>query len=284
MSTTSIAAPRVRRSRSQWLVRIGRSLPVIVAIALTSPPALAAQAPRRPLHVDPSLKDCSVIFAPSLTQGAFRRFVREFGSVSAFKQGAPAATLARGRVMLDVELMRFSVDEWSDAWHDTFAHPDADHTLGSDNELPKLRARVGITDDLDVGVYFTSNLQANYGWLGVDGKYRVVRPTARRPVSVAVRGAYTKTLRVSDMDMHAVTADVSIDRTFRGGLRPYVGVGGDVILARETSAAVSLHREVIVAPHALAGVDYTIGRVNIGAEAAAAARPTMHFRVGVLAF
>jgi hypothetical protein len=38
------------------------------------------------LHVDPSLEDCSVIFAPELTQAAFRRFARGFGSVSAFQQ------------------------------------------------------------------------------------------------------------------------------------------------------------------------------------------------------
>ena len=38
------------------------------------------------LHVDPTLKECSVEFAPNLTQSAYRRFVREFGSVSAYKQ------------------------------------------------------------------------------------------------------------------------------------------------------------------------------------------------------
>lgn len=47
------------------------------------------------LHVDPSLEDCSVIFAPELTQAAFHRFTREFGSLGAFKQVSPPTTLGR---------------------------------------------------------------------------------------------------------------------------------------------------------------------------------------------
>jgi hypothetical protein len=55
---------------------------VPLALALVLPATALAEPPPDPnLHVDPSLKDCSVSFAPNLTQDAFRRFVREFGSV-----------------------------------------------------------------------------------------------------------------------------------------------------------------------------------------------------------
>ena len=92
------------------------------------------------LNVDASLEDCSVEFAPELTQGAFRRFAREFGSVAAFKQGAPPTTLGQWGFAVGVERIAFSVEEKSDAWNDTFAHPDAYHELGSDMAFPKLRA------------------------------------------------------------------------------------------------------------------------------------------------
>lgn len=46
----------------------------IVAVAPSPPPSA-----RPTLHVDPSLGDGSVRFAPAPTQGAFHRLAREFG-------------------------------------------------------------------------------------------------------------------------------------------------------------------------------------------------------------
>lgn len=42
-------------------------------------------------------------------------------------------------------------------------------------------------------------------------------------ISLAVRAAYTKTLFVKDMAMHASTADVTVGRTFWNVLTPYFG-------------------------------------------------------------
>jgi len=217
------------------------------------------------LHVDPSLDDCEVHFAPELTQDAYGRFVREFGTVSAFKQGAPPTTLGRGRVAIDLEQIFFTVDEASPAWNDTFTHPAADHWLGSSKAFPKLRLRAGVTDEVEVGAFFTKSLEANYGWLGVETKWAVLRQQAGAPVTVAVRGAYTKTLFVSDLNMHALTADVSVGRTF-WRVTPYLGVGADGVVAQETSPAVSLETEAVVVPHGTAGVELRFSHVALGAE------------------
>jgi opacity protein-like surface antigen len=237
------------------------------------------------LHVDATLDDCSVRFAPELTQGAFSRFVREFGSVSAFKQAASPGTLGKGRVSFGVEMMRFQVDEWADAWNDTFYHPNDHHPLGADKRFPKLKVRVGVTDALDVGAFYTLNPQANYGWIGLDGKYALLAERDDRPTSVAVRGAYTKTLYVSDMDMHALTADVSVGRRLWRNVRPYVGLGADGVLARETSPAVDLRDETSVAPHVFGGVDVIVWkRMNVGAEFTFGARPSTQVQIGGIVF
>ena len=239
----------------------------------------------RPLHVDPTLEECSVIFASTLTQSAFRRFAREFGSVSAFRQVSAASTLGRGRISLGVEMMRFSVDQWADAWHDTFAHPDDHHPLGSRQDFPKLKARVGVTDDLDVGAFYTRNPMANYGWLGVDAKHRVLTEGDRMPVSLAVRGAYTKTLYVSDMDMHALTADVTVERTLGRGFRPYIGVGTDGVFVRETSDVVTLRDETEFVPHVFAGFEVTVWRrMTLGAEYTRGALSSTQVQVGAVLF
>jgi hypothetical protein len=258
---------------------------LIPAAAFMAAAPLQAQHDYPPLHVDPSVESCSVVFAPELTQAAYHQFVREFGSVSAFKQVAPASTLGKGRLLVGIEMMSFPVDEWASAWNDTFTHPTDDHPLGSRQSFPKIKVRVGMTDDIDVGAYYTKNLQANYGWLGLDGKYRLLNQSDDMPVSLAVRGAYTKTLYVRDMDMHALTADVSVERRLRYGIRPYVGVGADGIHARETSHNVNLRSETIIAPHLLGGVDVTVWRrLSLGAEFELGARPSAHVQVAGLVF
>ena len=238
-----------------------RLVPVALALLL---PAAAAALPV--LHVDPSIEDCEVRFAPQLTQGAYRRFVREFGSVSAFKQASPPTTLGRWGVALDLEQIFFTVDEEAPAWNDTFTHPGPEHWLGADKEIPKLRLRAGVTDDLEVGAYFTKSPEANYGWLGIEAKYAVLVQGDDVPVALAVRGAYTKTLYVADMNMHALTADVSAGRTFWKAFTPYVGVGADAVLARETSPAVDLKTEALVVPHATVGFELRYWHVALGAE------------------
>jgi len=242
----------------------------------------AALANDAPLHVDPSIAECEVRFAPELTQEAFRRFVREFGSVSAFKQGSPPTTLGAWRFALDVEQISFAVEDRSAAWNDTFTHPSADHWLGSKQSFPKLTLRMGVTDALDLGVYYTQNLESNYGWLGLEAKYALLAQRDGAPVSLAVRGAYTKTLYVADMDMHAFNADVSVGRTFWKVLTPYVGVGAEAVLARETSHAVDLKTERLVVPHLTGGLEVRYWHVAIGAEAQVSALTSFQAQVSAV--
>jgi hypothetical protein len=234
------------------------------------------------LHLDASLEDCSIHFSPELTQSAFTRFAREFGSVSAFKQMSPPTTLGQWNFSLGIEQMWFTVEERDDAWNDTFAHPDAYHELGSSKTIPKLRARVGITDELDVGAYYSEAPLANYGWLGLEAKYGLLKQNKKMPISLALRGAYTKTLYVDDMDMHALGTDVSAGRTFWKVFTPYLGVGNDVVLARETADTVDLEDEVTVDPHVLAGFDVQFWHIGLGAEAQLAALPSFHAQVSAV--
>jgi hypothetical protein len=247
--------------------------------------AQSASASMVHLHVDPGVKECSVRFASTLTQHDFRRFVREFGSVSAFKQSASPAGIAKGDVSIGIDMISFPLEDQSDAWNDTFTHPNDHHPLGSRQNFPTLKLRVGASDGVDVGAYYSRNPEANYGWAGVDAKVRVLSGNDDNPVSVAVRGAYTKTLYVSDMDMHAATADVSIERHIAWGLRPYVGVGADGVYARETSSAVNLHNESVIAPHAFAGLNATVfRRINLGAEFTMGALPSAQVQVAAVLF
>ena len=70
-----------------------------------------------------------------------------------------------------------------------------------------------------------------------------------------------------------------------GIVRPYLGVGGDGVFARETSGAVSLHNENMFVPHVFGGFDITLWhRVIIGAEHTGGALWSTQFQVGAVAF
>jgi hypothetical protein len=97
-----------------------------LALVLLAPAVARADTIDPPLHVDPSVKDCSVRFAPNLTQDAFHRFAREFGSVSAFKQASAPTPLGQWHFAAGVGGIAFTVEEHSAAWNDTFVHP-TDH-------------------------------------------------------------------------------------------------------------------------------------------------------------
>ncbi|MGE5731941.1 MAG: outer membrane beta-barrel protein [Gemmatimonas sp.] len=258
---------------------------VAAAAIVLAAPLRAQSAGAPPLHVDPTVEECEVRFASTLTQKNFHRFAREFGSVSAFKQAGMPSTLGRGNVSIGIEAMSFTLEDESAAWNDTFTHPNDHHPLGSRQNFPKVKLQVGVADNVDVGAFYTRNPKSNYGWFGIDGKYRMMAESDDRPVSVAMRGAYTKTLYVSDMDMHALTADVSIERRIGWGLRPYVGVGADGVYVRETSDAVNLRNETTIAPHVFAGVGATVlRRVNLGAEFTIGALPSAQVQVAAVVF
>ena len=261
-----------------------KAIAILVALVGLAPAAALAHGPNdHPadpnLHVNPQLEDCSIQFSPELTQEAFHRFVREFGSVSAFKQMSPPTTLGRRGLAIGLEGISFTVDEKSDAWNDTFAHPDATHELGSDKKFPMVRVRAGVSDRWDIGAFYTENTLANYGWVGVEGKYGLLRQSETMPVSVALRGAYTRTIRADDLDMHAATFDVSAGRTFLGLITPYVGVGSDAVLANERSKAVDLEQEAMDVPHRFAGVEVRFWRLALGAELNRGALTTFQVQV-----
>lgn len=257
---------------------------ILIALVCLAPAAALAHGsgghPADPdLHVDPSLEDCSIRFAPELTQDAFARFAREFGSVSSFKMMSPPTTLGRGGIAVGLESISFTVEDKSDAWNDTFAHPDAYHELGANQSFPKLRLAVGVAERLDVGAFYAENPQANYGWLGLEAKYGLLRQSGTMPVALALRGAYTRTLYVDDMSMHAVTADIAAGRTFRGRFTPYVGLGGNLVLARETTDAVELRSENHVVGHVVGGVEVRFWHLALGAEAHRAALTSFQWQV-----
>lgn len=265
---------------------MSRATLVLMAALILGPATALAHGPNEhpadpKLHVGDKFSECWVEFSPELTQSAFHKFVREFGSVSAFKSVASPVPMGQWSVAFGIEQSNFTIEEHDPAWNDTFVHPDSYHELGADKAFPQVRVRLGVADRVDLGAYYTKSPNANYGWLGLEARYAMLQQSESMPVTLGVRGAYTRTLYVSDMDLNAFTGDLSVGRTFWGAVTPYVGVGGDWLLAHETSGAVELADEDQYVQHATTGLELRYWHVGLGAEANWGALPSYQFQVMV---
>ena len=86
-----------------------------------------------------------------------------------------SATLGRGHVNVSVRLTVTRIDDSKGAWNHTMSHPTADQHLGRFFSFPRIAARVGVSDRVDVGAWGGLAPHGNYGLVGVDTKIALLR-------------------------------------------------------------------------------------------------------------
>lgn len=241
--------------------------PVVArATVVLSLAAIAPQVSAQVLHTNDRWKECSIVLDPSLTQSAWRQFTSEFGIVTYFRPMTSAKPMGRKNVEFGAVNWGTQIDDADAAWNDTFSHPDGDHWLfeGSSLKIPGLIARVGVTDRVDVGAYFTKAVGANYGFIGGQVQYNLVNDTERR-FAAAGRVSVVRLYGPEDMNGSTygldflVSKDVSI-------LTPYVGVSGYMARAHETTSRVDLDDVTAFGAQATLGVTAQVSVLRLGAE------------------
>lgn len=251
-----------------------------------SQPAAVAQHPDVTLHVNPRWKSCAFQLDPSLTQEAWRQFTRELGVVSYFRPLTDARPMGAMRFELAIVQWQTGIDETTDAWNDTFVHPDATHWLtdGQPLAIPGLMVRGGITDRIDVGAYVTKNVESNYGLWGAQLQYNVLNDP-RRQLAASARLSLVSLFGPEDVDLTVYGMDVLVSKTFDVvkwvSFSPYVGASTVLARSHERSAAVNLGDETTL------GVMGTIGAVTqvsvgrLAVEYTVAEVNSLSFKVGV---
>ena len=138
-------------------------LTALFATALASSPTSA-----QVLHVNHRWEECAIVLDHSLTQEAWHQFVAELGLVAYYRPMVSARPLGAKRIEFALVQSATKIDDADDAWNHTFSHPDSTHYLfeGDALPIPGLTLRVGVTDRVDVGAYFTKNIESNYGIAG----------------------------------------------------------------------------------------------------------------------
>lgn len=215
-------------------------------------------------HIDPGVKSCSMIINPSLTQAQWKTFVTQVGAISSFKSLSSAEPLGKMNFFVGIDDSRTPVDQHNPAWINTFAHPDADCPLGDAISYPALRARMGLSDNMDVGAYWTTSPGGNYSMAGGELKYAFMRESEKLPAA-AVRGSVTILTGVSDFNLNIYSVELVASKRI-AMFAPYVGVRESMAIGTETTSKVNLETERPLITQGYAGVACSLWMLNLVAE------------------
>ncbi len=257
-----------------------------IAAILLAPAAAQAQAHQHPvLHVDPRWKECSFVLHASLTQQAWRQFTREAGLVTYFRPLTDAAPMGKGAWEVSALQWTTMIDDHDAAWNDTFVHPDSAHWLfeGDGLAFPGLMVRGGVNARTDVGVYYTRNPNANYGFWGAQVQYALF-PAPRAGWSAATRVSFVSMYGPDDLDHTVYGLDLVASRELRAGwltLAPYAAASGYLSMAHETTDAVDLRDERVFGGQASLGAVAKVSVLRIAAEVGTARVNSRSLRIGV---
>lgn len=230
-------------------------------------------------HVDPSVKTCSMVIDPSLTQEQWHRFNEQAGAIVTFKSLAPATTLGKKRVSVAMEVGNTPIDQHDGAWLNTFAHPDADCPLGEAIRLPALRARVGVSQAVDIGGYWTMAPDANYGVVSGDVRYMFLRESPSVPAA-AIRASVSTLTGVPDFDLSTYSVDLVASKK-TSLLTPYAGIRQSLVVGTEETSKVALASERNSITQGYLGVVGSLWILDLAAEYDVSTVNTFAFAIGL---
>ena len=229
-------------------------------------------------HIDPNVKTCSMVIDPSLSQGQWHKFVKETGAILSFKSLASANTLGKMNFNIAIDNGYTPVDQHDLAWINTFTHPDADCPLGDVISFPTIRASMGITDNMDIGGYWTVAPEANYGAMGGEFKYAFLQESEKSP-AVAARASVSILTGVPDFNLNIYSVDLMTSKKI-AILTPYIGLKMSMVIGTETTTKVDLDRESIALAQGYAGISYSIWMLSLAAEYNVSTINTFAFALG----
>ncbi|MSP71355.1 MAG: hypothetical protein EXR76_04030 [Myxococcales bacterium] len=211
-----------------------------LVFSLTALTATLTACPAAALDNDPALRGFGT-YVPGLgvtkDQGGFEAFSRELGMAMAPVLMAPAETLGvNGFYVGLLEYSATNIDESSSYWKKgterTLAASQA-HALNPegnpDAEAPdflhtlRFRMRKGLPYSLEMGAQVTYLVDSELWAFGGEVKWALNEGVDALPVDFAIRGAASRTLGSTELDLTTVGVDLILGRGF--------GVGGQVNLA-----------------------------------------------------
>lgn len=175
-----------------------------------------------------------------LTKAEFKARTAELGSILRFRQLGDPETLGKGAVVVSVEFANTAID---------------DRYSSRSMPRPRVAARIGVSDRVDLGAWGGVDTEADFGLAGIDAKIAVLTQGPSMPVSLSIRPSITSIIGPSELWVGNASIDVAMSRAI-GSFTPYVGVATSGSLGVERSSDVKLDPVVADQSVSYAGVSY----------------------------
>lgn len=231
--------------------------------------------------------ECSFVLDPSLTQKAWHQFTEETGLVTYFRPLKDAKPMGSWNYEFSLMEWETNIDDTDAAWNDTFVHPDSTHWLMEGDALgfPGIMFRSGITDQIDVGAYWTINPGANYGFWGGQVQYNFVN-NVENNWAASARLSFVSLFGPKDIDHTVYGIDVLASREYAVysdwvTVSPYAGVSGYLSRAHEGSSVVNLKDENILGVQGMVGASTNISLARLAVEYNFAVVNSFSFKLGI---
>ncbi len=265
-----------------------RTAAVVLTLFVLFPAAASAHGGKAvTLHVNPRWSECSFQLDPSLTQSAWGEFTKEAAMVAYFRPLTDASSFGKGNYEFSVVQWNTAFDDTKSAWNDTFVHPDSVHWLKEGDRLgfPALTFRAGVTDRIDIGLTWTKNPNANYGFWGGQLQYALMNDPESE-WSAAARLTASSLFGPDDLDFSVYGVDLLTSKRYEiskewFSVTPYAGISLWHSRSHETSAVVALTDETATGMQGTVGAVSDISFARLGVEYNVAVVSTLSFKVGV---
>jgi hypothetical protein len=221
-----------------------------------------------------------VSFNRTYTQQNFRDFSEEVGSALLYRSIGPAVSLGITGFNLGVEIIASDINENKDSWK---------KAVSDGNPPPYLvNSRItfikGLPWDFDAGIVLGKIWDPEIPYFGAEARYAILKDRDLIP-GLTIRGTYSQTFNVDQLDMKTYGLDLSVSKGFGVGIKiiPYAGVGVSWVSSKASNLTpgLSLDKEEFSKTHGFLGARLEMGILAITAEVDYGAIPSYNLQVGL---
>jgi hypothetical protein len=222
----------------------------------------------------------SIQFDPTVTQQMFRDFSQELGAAIVYRAIGPAAPLGLLGFDIGVETTGTKINADRDYWKKSVKDQNPSSYLVS----PRVHAQIGLPFGFDVGLAVGQVLDPSISYAGGEVKYALLKGGPLEP-ALAVRGSYSQTFGVDQLDLKTYGLDLSISKGFGAVVKiiPYGGIGQYWISSKpkNLTAGLNLNEENFSRTQVFGGARLQMAYFSVTGQVDYIEVPSFSLRVGI---
>jgi hypothetical protein len=231
------------------------------------------------LWITPAMAS-DIQFDRTMTQQMFRDFSQEAGASIIYRAIGPAEPLGLTGFDIGVETTATKINENKDYWKRSVKDQNPSAYLVS----PKLHVQKGLPFGFDIGLAVGQVLDPNVTYAGGEVRYALLKGGVVQP-AVAVRGSYSQTFGVDQLDLKTYGLDLSVSKGFGAGVKiiPYGGVGQYWFSSKpkNLTSGLNLNEENFSKTQVFAGARLQMALFTVTGQVDYIEVPSFSLRVGI---